>query len=334
MAKAYLQEPPISVGSNPTPQKLAPGATVVTPHTRKHSTAEGVGIILLGVGALAFGLWEATRGSSTPTGCPCGTSGCPACSTTTGSCAYSPGDLIALAETGEVFVVDANGALDGVPGKGAFDACGYDAADVVTVASSTIANCAKGPAVSASNCPTAPQGPGYPSPNCPMGCGLLAQVNPSEALWITDCNCVRHGIPTNAVKAACGYDGGHIYPVLQAILDDTPEGAILTGDGDCPPLYGCGGISSGPCAASGGGVGGGVGGGRRRRHNPITLRGGGAGGGGAAPELPSWGHPGRYGRGGGSWAEIRARAVPDEPRYNQALYPNVGGGSRRASRRR
>ncbi len=92
---------------------------------------------------------------------------------------------------------------------------------------------------------------------CLMGCGLLAQVNPSEAVWITDCNCKRWGVPSTAVLNACGYNGQHIYPVTQAVLDATEEGGVLTGKGDCPPLYGCNGLTSGPCAGTNPGTGGG-----------------------------------------------------------------------------
>ncbi|MGH7611948.1 MAG: hypothetical protein ACREN4_08010, partial [Candidatus Dormibacteria bacterium] len=58
------------------------------------------------------------------------------------------------------------------------------------------------------------------------------------------------------------------------------------------------------------------------------------GGGAAAADLPSWGHPGRYGRGGGGWAEVRATPVPDRPRWSQARYPAAGGGGGRAASRR
>ncbi len=339
MPKAYLQEPPVAVTSSPTPEKLAPGATVTTPHKRKHSGAEGFLILLLGAGALGFGIWEATRhGTTTPGGCPCGTPGCPACAPTSG-CTI-PDQTLAVDPTSAGIYVVNGGVARPIASKAAFDACGYEAAAALTPGPYTDADiqaCAPiGPPVTGPpDCPPAPLGQGYPSTGgCPMGCGLLAQVPGTQGVYITDCDCVVHGIESMAAMDACGYAGKEIYPVLLPILDATPMGATITGNGDCVRVFGCNGVTSGPCAGPAPGSGGGMGGGgraaSRRRHSAIGLRGGGA----AAADLPSWGHPGRYGRGGGSWAEIRATAVPDRPRWGPTHYPAVGGGGRAASRRR
>ncbi|MGH7611968.1 MAG: hypothetical protein ACREN4_08110, partial [Candidatus Dormibacteria bacterium] len=266
MAKAYLSEPPVAVTSSPAPEKLAPGATVTTPHKRKHSGAEGFFILLLGAGALGFGLWEATRSPSTPS-CPCGTSGCPACAPTSG-CTIPDQTLAVDPVTAGIYVVN-GGVARPIASKAAFDACGYEAAaapyDPAPYTDAEIQACSPiGPPVTGPpDCPPAPLGQGFPSigtatsPGCPMGCGLLAQVPGEPTVYITDCDCVVHPIPSQAVFQACGYGGKEIYPVLQPILDATPMGATITGNGDCVRVFGCNGVTSGPCAGTAPGSGGG-----------------------------------------------------------------------------
>jgi hypothetical protein len=246
------------------------------PHPKDHSKAEGTALVLGSLAAVGIGLWFLLEGSGGPTitTCPCGTAGCPAC---TSSCDQANGTLVSTPE-GAVYVIQ-NGQARGIPSKAIFDGCGYEASAVIPVQDSDIATCPGGTAIGgagAGDCPPAPLGSGFPSigtatsPGCPMGCGLLAQVAGSAGVYIVDCNCVAHGIVSMAALDACGYGAARIYPVLPAILAATPQGAPITGAGDCVPLYGCNDITTGPCAGTAPGAGG-PGPSRNHRRHQAAL---------------------------------------------------------------
>lgn len=322
MSKAYLEATPTT---QLTPAHTAQGATVSTPHTRKHNDAEGAAIALFGLGAIGFGLWELWKGGQSSVTPP------PITTTTPPGCGQPVGTLV-VDPNGTVYVVDQNGDLDPVPDKTTFNACGYDASDVVAITSDQLSACSIGPDVSSSACPPGPLGPGYPSPNCLMGGGLLAKVAGNPAIWITDCGtgpggqgCQTHLIPNMTVFDACGYNGQKIYPVLQAILDATPQGADITSS-TCIPLYSCG---------SGGGRGGGAGhvysaamsSGRSKRHHgsPRVGMGGGTQATRIPPKLVPWGYYGRY-----PTPDYRAHVrqqFPGSPVTHQGAVIGLGGGA-------
>lgn len=158
----------------------------------------------------------------------------------------APGTLVQPSGGAGIYIVDANGALDPIASKSAFDACGYAANQVQIVDPSVISGCPQGPVITGPPCPAGPMGSGYPGPNCPMGPGLLAQEAGNPAVWYADCGtgpggsgCQKHLVEASAFYGPCGWSRQRLYPVAAAILAMTPTGAPIY---DCTQvqLYSCG----------------------------------------------------------------------------------------------